>query len=385
MLYSRLSSASKSSFFLFGPRGTGKSTWLEQHYPNAFRIDLLRSSSYLKYEKRAETLREEVLGLPKKSWIIIDEIQKLPKLLDEVHSLMFDTKDAYSFALTGSSARKLKRENANLLAGRALNRRFFPLLAQELGQDFDLKTTLKFGMLPRIFGLNSDMDRIEFLDAYTETYLKEEIQQEAVVRNLSTFHRFLQVASIANGEILNLSNISRDVGVARSTVQGYFEVFIDTLLGFYLPALKTRAKIKEVAHPKFYWFDLGALRALQGELRAEVPSSLAGKYFETWLINELRAMAHYSQAGGEFYYWRTESGNEVDCIWARGSHRIGFEFKFSKEWKSEYSQGLNTLLTEQKISSGFGVYLGERALKLQNIWVFPFQEFLSKFWKGELA
>lgn len=383
-MYPRLLSQPHSTFFLFGPRGTGKSTWLVQSLSNAKRIDLLRASVFLNYQTRPEAFREEILALPKKSWIIVDEIQKLPSLLDEIHSLIFDTQNSYSFAITGSSARKLKRENANLLAGRALNRKFFPLISQELGDDFDLETQLSYGSLPGVLALKNDPDRFDFLHSYVDTYLKEEVQQEAAVRNLLGFTRFLKVAAIASGEVLNLSSIARDVGVARSTVQGYFEIFLDTLLGFYLPALQLRAKIKEVSHPKFYWFDTGILRTLQGALHAQPEQAERGRLFETFLLNELRALDSYSSKAGEFSYWRTESGIEVDCIWTRGKKRIGFEFKVSSEWKSSYHSGLSNLLEEDKIHAAYGVYTGDKSLKIGKIWVFPYREFLTRFYRDEL-
>lgn len=383
-MYSRYLEAPKSSFFLLGPRGTGKSTWLIDSFPKAERIDLLRSSVFLKYQSRPESFREEVLALPKKSWVIVDEIQKLPGLLDEIHALIFDTQGSYSFAITGSSARKLKRENANLLAGRALSKKFFPLLCEELGSDFHLEAELSYGSLPGVLAHREKVQRVEFLYSYVETYLKEEIQQEAVVRNLSGFHRFLKVASIANGEILNISNISRDVGVARSTVQSYFEIFQDTLLGFHLPALQLKAKIKEIAHPKFYWFDTGVLRALRGGLHDSPEKAERDHLFETFLLNELRALDSYAGKNGEFSYWRTESGNEVDCILTQGKKRLGFEFKVSSEWDSSYNSGLLTLLEEKKIAAGFGVYTGSKSLKMGKVWIFPYKEFLKRFYRDEL-
>lgn len=383
-MFQRLIPVPQSTFFLFGPRGTGKSTWLVNSFPDSERIDLLRSSVFLKYQTRPEAFREEILALPKGKWIIVDEIQKLPSLLDEIHSIIFDTQQAYSFAITGSSARKLKRENANLLAGRALNKKLFPLLFEELGSSFDLETQLAYGSLPGTLAMQTPQDRFEFLNSYVETYLKEEIQQEAAVRNLGAFTRFLKVASIINGEILNISNVSRDVGVARSTVQGYFEILLHTLLGFYLPAIQIKAKIKEISHPKFYWFDTGVLRTLSGSLQLPPESSERGNLFETFVINELRALDIYGSKGGEFSYWRTESGTEVDCIWSRGKRRLGFEIKSSAHWRPEFNYGLATLLKENKIEGAYGVYTGSKALKIGAIWVFPYGEFLGRFRRDEL-
>jgi uncharacterized protein len=357
---------------------------LVESFPGAERIDLLRAATLLRYQLRPDAFREEVLARPKGSWILVDEIQKLPSLLDEIHAIIFDTKKSYSFAITGSSARRLKREHANLLAGRALNKKFFPLLTEELGSEFDLETQLSYGSLPGVINAKGHADRFEFLNAYVDTYLKEEIQQEAVVRNLLGFTRFIKVAAICNGEVLNISSIARDVGVARSTVQGYFEIFLDTLLGSYLPALQLKAKVKEVSHPKFYWFDTGVLRVLRGNLHHPPEQAERGHLFETFLLNELKALDAYTGKAGEFSYWRTESGNEVDCIWTQGKRRLGFEFKIASAWKSNYQSGLSVLLDEGKIKSGYGVYTGSKPMKAGNIWIFPYREFLARFYRDEL-
>lgn len=383
-MYPRLLNKSEKSFFLFGPRGTGKSTWLLNVYPTATRIDLLRSSVFLKYQRDHEVLRNEVLALPKGSWILIDEIQKLPTLLDEVHALLFDTQNSVQFALTGSSARKLKKTHANLLAGRAISKSFYPLLSVEMGEDFSLESALQFGMLPALQGLKTLEEKAEYLDSYVETYLKEEIQQEALVRSLTSFHRFLEVSAIANSTLLNLSNIAREVGVARTTVQGYFDVLLDTLLGSLLPAYVPKAKIKEVAHPKFYWFDVGILRAIRGETRSAIEKSELGHLFETFIINELKALNSYTNKGGKFSYWRTEGGNEVDCLWIQGKRKIAFEVKISQSWKSEFNSGLRTLLEEGKITQGYGIYTGQNPLKMGDIWIFPYQEALKRFQRDEL-
>src|SRR3989338_2091103 len=291
-LFKRRLNAPRTTFFLLGPRGTGKSTWLVQQFPGAHRIDLLRSSEYLRLKSKPSLLRAEVLALPKGTWILIDEVQKLPILLDEVHALIFDTDQAYQFAISGSSARKLKKEHANLLAGRALTKQFFPLSCLEIGTGFNIADALAFGTLPAVWKLSEASDRAEFLDAYVDTYLKEEIQQEALVRGLDSFYRFLDVAAVCNAQVLNMSNVARDVGVARSTVQGYFEILRDTLLGWYLPAFRPRAKVKELAHPKFYFFDCGVIRALRHETRFKMDSATAGHLFETWILNEIRYLNH---------------------------------------------------------------------------------------------
>jgi len=361
------------SFFLFGPRGTGKSVWLAQVLEQAdLRIDLLKSSEYLRYRRDPSVLSQEVNALRENAWVIIDEIQKLPELLDEVHSLLFESDHAYRFALSGSSARKLKKSHANMLAGRALSKRMFPLAMLEVGTDFDLEFALSYGQMPMCVTLPSVDEKVEFLDAYVETYLREEIQQEALVRNLDSFFRFLSVAAIVNGQLLNISNVARDVGVARSTVQGYFSILEDTLIGWYLPAYRNRAKVKEVAHSKFYLFDCGVQRALAG-LHRDTPAELEkGVLFETFILNEFRALNSWRSHGARFFYWRTESGNEVDLIWKTGRRAIGFEIKYAKAWKERFNRGLNVLLASGDIQMAFGVYRGDRVLRVGDVTVLPY-------------
>ena len=384
-MYSRLIALPKQSFFLFGPRGTGKSMWLSQALPNALTIDLLKSSAYLAYQRDPSLLVREVAALDAGSWIVIDEVQKLPELLDEVHALLFTNRQGHRFALSGSSARKLRKSNANMLAGRVWSKRMFPLSPLEMREDFQLEAALRFGQLPLSATAASTNDRIEFLDAYVETYLREEIWQEALVRNLDRFHRFLSVAALVNGQVLNLSNVARDVGAARSTVQGYFSILEDTLLGWQLPAWRKRAKVKEVAHSKFYLFDCGVQRALAGLHRDKPSSAERGTLFETWLLNELRALNAWSSQGAEFFYWRTESGNEVDLIWKRGACATGIEIKASATWKEPFNKGLRTLLQAGDITQAFGIYCGERELKFDEIRVLPYKAALEMAWAGEFS
>lgn len=374
------------TFFLFGPRGTGKSTWIKEHFGKAkIQIDLLKSSDYLRYQRDRSLLSQEVEALNSGDWVVIDKIQKLPSLLDEVHSILFERNAKIHFVLSGSSARKIKKLNGNLLAGRALTRKMYCLSALEMGSAFKLESALSFGMLPAIRNEHSDEQRIDRLDSYVETYLKEEIQQEAVVRNLDSFFRFLQIAAIYNGQLLNMSNISRDVGISRSTVQGYFEILTDTLIAWHLPAFKLRAKSKEVSHPKFYLFDCGVQRTLAGEHRNILTKDLAGHLFETLVLNEIRLLTSSLGIGAEMSYWHTESGTEVDLIWHRGHRRFGFDIKHTNRWKPEYNKGLNILLSEKKIEKAYGIFTGPHALKQGSIMILPFQEALEKMRRGEIG
>ena len=385
-MYHRLLPLPKQSFFLFGPRGTGKSMWLADALPDAaLTIDLLRSTTYLAYQRDPSLLAREAAALPPDAWVIIDEVQKLPALLDEVHALLFASGQGLRFALSGSSARKLKKSNANMLAGRVWSKRMFPLSMLEMGEDFRLEEALRYGQLPLSATAESVADRVEFLDAYVETYLGEEIRQEALVRSLDRFHRFLGVAALVNGQILNLSNIARDVGAARSTVQGYFGILEDTLLGWHLPAWRKRAKVKEAAHPKFYLFDCGVQRALAGLHRDKPSGDERGILFETWLLNEFRALNAWSAQGAEFFYWRTASGNEVDLIWKRGTRATGIEIKASPSWKEPFNKGLRTLLAAGAIQRAFGVYEGERELRFGEIRVLPYPLALRMAWEGAFS
>ncbi|MEX0962505.1 MAG: AAA family ATPase [Pseudohongiellaceae bacterium] len=383
-MFSRLLKCPDKSFFLFGPRGTGKSVWLDQVLANAdLKINLLKSSEYLRYKRSPELLAQQVLALPEGAWIIIDDVQKLPELLDEVHALLFESNHGYQFALSGSSARKLKQSQANMLAGRALTKRMFPLSLLETGKDFELNQALSHGRLPMSVTAGSWNDRVEFLDAYVETYLREEIQQEALVRNLDSFYRFLSVTALVNGQMLNISNIAREVGVARSTVQGYFSILEDTLLGWYLPAFRNRAKVKEVAHPKFYLFDCGVQRALAGLHRDKPSAAEQGTLFESYIVNEFRALNAWQGHGAQFFYWRTPSGNEVDLIWKRGKQASGFEIKSGTRWKAEFNKGLQVLLEAGDISKAYGIYCGERRLKVGDVTVLPCREAIRMASDGE--
>lgn len=376
MIFKRELKVPEKSFFLFGPRGTGKSTWLEESYPGALYVDLLKNKTYLELFRNPEILTQMIEGI-NPEWVIIDEIQRLPILLNEVHALIFKYKNKIKFALTGSSARKLKRHEVNMLAGRAITRHFFTLTSFELGKDFNIEQVLKYGTLPISVNNEKIEDKIDFLESYVETYLREEIQQEALVRNLLSFNRFLSISAILNAQQLNLSNIARETGISRSTVQGYFSILEDTLIGDLLPAFQLRAKVKEVAAPKFYFFDPGVVRTLSGQLRTPLSNEEKGFLFETFIYGELKAANHYLGLGREFYYWKTPSGNEVDFICKKGNDVIGIEVKSSTSWKDSYNQGLSVLLEENKISTGIGVYLGDKKLKKNNITIYPLADFLS--------
>ena len=321
-----------NSFFLFGARGTGKTTLLKElpFLNNALYIDLLDADQEEQYALRPGLLIEQAEAMDEGEWIIIDEIQKLPKLLDHVHIIV--TKKDIRFALTGSSSRKLKRGGANLLAGRAFSFSLYPFTAQELGDRFDLQEALQWGTLPKIISYKSDKDKKRFLRTYTQTYLKEEILVEQLIRNLTPFRLFLSIAAQMNTQIINFSNIARDTGVDHKTVQNYYQILVDTNLGFFLEAYNRSVRKVQKQSPKFYLFDMGVKRSLQNMLNVPlVPRTTEfGDAFESWFIGECFRLNHYHELDFKFSYLRTKDDVEVDLIIDRpGQSQILLEIKSS--------------------------------------------------------
>lgn len=382
--YTRLLPLPGRSFFLFGPRGTGKTTWLRQELPQARWYDLIRDREVLRLTRDPGVFGQEVAALPRGSWVVVDEVQRVPALLNEVQDLIARHGHRVHFALTGSSARKLRREQANLLAMRLVNRQFFPLTAAELGPDFVLESALRFGTLPAVAAARTGAERIDLLESYAANYLAQEIRAEALVRRLDAFTRVLDVAALANGQVTNLAGLARDAAVARPTVQGYFEVLVDTLIGTFLPAWRARAKVKELAHPKFYFFDPGVVRALTGRLHEPLHESERGPLLETYVLGELRAWIDRSGAGGRLAYWRTPSGSEVDFVWTRGSRAVGIEVKASGRWRAGDGRALQEMLASRVVGRGLGVYLGSAALRDGKIDVLPVRAFLERLERGEV-
>ena len=382
-MYTRELTLPNRSFFLFGPRGTGKTTWLQTVLPDAHRVNLLLDRELVRLVRDPGHFTRTVEALPAGTWVVVDEVQKLPTLLDEVQDLIARRRP-YRFALTGSSARKLKREHANLLPGRVVNRKFFPLTAAEMGADFVVDTVLRFGSLPAVAAEPDDRNRMDLLDAYAENYLTQEIRQEAVVKQLQSFSRFLEVAATTNAQVTNVAGVARDAAVARPTVQGYFEILIDTLIGTWLPAWRPRAKVKEVGHPKFYFFDPGVVRALGGRVREPLGDHERGTLLETYVLHELRAYINRSSCGGDLTYWRTPSGSEIDFVWTRAAARIGIEVKAATRWRRGDGAALEQLRQARQIRRAFGVYLGRDALRDVQIEVLPLRQFLQRLAQGEV-
>ena len=365
-----------ASFFLLGPRGTGKSTWLRRVLPGARWYDLLHTEEYLRLLADPSVFRREIEALPGKGWVVIDEVQRVSSLLNEVHSLIARLGDRWRFALCGSSARKLRRLDVNLLAGRAINRAFFPLVWTELAGTVRVDDVLSTGLLPAI---RSQPDRaIDLLDAYAATYLREEIQQEALVKELGSFARFLRLAGLLNAQAVNLSNVAAESAVARVTVQRYFEVLADTLVGFWLPAWQPRLKIRERAAPKFYFFDPGVARAAAGRIRAPLHEVERGPLLETWILHELRAHLAWHNLGGELSYYRTGAGVEVDFIWQGPTISVGIEVKASPRWRPEHGAALKELIVRGAIQRAVAVYEGPAAQQDGPIRVLPVTEFCTQ-------
>ena len=332
-MVSRFAKLSKThSFFLIGPRGSGKSTLIRQlfspDYPHVKWIDLLSPREEDKYRVNPNALYEECLAHPQLKTVVIDEVQKLPKLLDIVHQLIEQKK--IQFVLTGSSARKLKRGAANLLAGRAFFYQLYPFSANELGDAFDLNEALSFGLLPKVQEFLSRDDKKRFLDAYTLTYLKEEIQVEQVVRNLDPFRKFLEVSAQMNTKIINYSKIARDVGVDANTVKSYFQILEDTLLGTLLEPYHTSVRKRQTQSPKFYFFDTGVVRSLNRSLRIPVNEGTYeyGALFENFIFTEMIKRNEYMDKDFRFYYLTTKDGAEIDFIIDEpGGRKICIEVK----------------------------------------------------------
>ncbi len=380
-MYPRILTPPRGSFFLFGPRGTGKSTWLRATFPTAHTFNLLDEALYQSLLADAGLFASEIRALDRGSTVIVDEIQRLPRLLNEVHRHLEERR--FRFVLCGSSARKLKKEETNLLAGRAAWRTMHPLLPEELGRDFDLDRVLRWGSLPVVWTAE---DPRETLEAYVQLYLKEEIQAEALVRNLPGFARFLPIAALFHGQTINVSSVARDAGVSRTTVAGYFGVLEDTLLGFHLPAFEARLRVRERRHPKFYWADPGIPRAMKKQLGPPVAEE-RGPLLEGWIAGLLRAYRDYSGLFDDWFYWApTEApGSEVDFLLAMGGEYVAIEVKAAKTFSEGLAKGLRAVSGLKKLRRRILVYRGERALRtVDGIDVLPVDRFVEAISAGSL-
>jgi predicted AAA+ superfamily ATPase len=355
----------KGSYFLFGPRGSGKSTWLAHHYPNATRIDLLLGEEERKFSAYPERLRQIVEDLPENAVLIIDEVQRVPRLLPEIHALI-ELKRGIQFIMTGSSGRKLRRSVSDLLGGRALLRQMGPFLASELGTNFHLSKALKVGLIPLIW---ESSDPEERLRNYLHLYLKEEVQAEGLVRQIGDFARFLEVASFSYGSVWTSMDISREAGVKRPTVDNYFQILEDLFLAFSLPVFARRAKRRVISHSKFYFFDVGIYQALRPKGILDSASEIEGHAFEGLAAQHLRTWCYMQKEPHTLSFWRTSTGLEVDFVvygpkgfWAyevkRSSHLAPQDIKGLSAFKEEYPEASCALVAPIKypeIYRGFPV------------------------------
>lgn len=387
--YNRLLCFPDRSFFLFGPRGVGKSTLLKSRLKQALYLDLLKSSLYVKLSANPSELEAMTAHLETGQWVVIDEIQKIPALLDEVHRLMEEKK--VNFALCGSSARKLKRVGTNLLGGRAVHLTLETFSYAELGEDFNWDYSIEWGLLPYI---QTDKEHAEeILDSYVTMYLKEEIRQEGIVRNERPFIRFLNIAGQLNGQQVNAANIAQAAAIGRTTVDNYFSILEDTLLGNFLQSYRPQAKIREVAHPKFYWFDPGVARAAAGLLQDPLDGIQKGLSLETILYHELRV---YNQISGKkrgIYFYRTQNGSEIDFIietkkrtFSSRPRIICIEVKLADRWNRKWERPIRLLMETGKIEieKAFGLYMGEHIYTYDKVSIVPISIFLERLYGGEI-
>jgi predicted AAA+ superfamily ATPase len=369
------------NFFLWGPRQTGKSTLLRANYSAGRWVDLLKADEFRRYVARPELLRQELEAepIPAGSQIVIDEIQKVPALLDEVHWLIENR--GLHFALCGSSARKVRRGAANLLGGRALRYELHGLTAHELEGDFDLDRILNHGYLPHIYQAARPG---RMLDAYIADYLKEEIAAEGLVRNLATFSNFIDIASLSDGEIVNFSNIARECGVSSHTTRSHFQILEDTLLGRWLPAYRKRAKRRVIGSPKFYFVDVGVVNRLARRGEILPGSELHGKAFENWVFHELSSYNSYREAGQLLSYWRLASGIEVDFI--VGRMQVAIEAKSTARVTSDHLKGLRALIQDHAgLRRRIVVSREPRARKTEDdIEILSVPAFVRRLWDGDL-
>ncbi len=363
----------KKSFFLFGPRGTGKTTLVQHTLSEATVIDLLEIKTYREYLKNPSIISEQKL----KPTVVIDEVQKLPEILDEVHRLIEAQK--LTFLLTGSSARKLKRGGANLLAGRAWWAELFPLTSNEI-PDFDLMTYLNRGGLPAVYP--SD-DFVEELWAYTALYLKEEIQNEALTRKVAQFSEFLDLMALSNGEEISYQSIAGDCGVSPNSIKNYIQVLEDTLVAFQLKAFTKTRKRKAISRSKLYFFDIGVTNSLAKRGEIMEGSELFGKAFEHFILLEVRAFLSYTRKNIKMCYWRSTSQFEVDLVL---DNQWGVEIKSASSIQDKHLKGIRALKEEGNIQNFAAVSCDRYERKTQdNITIFPWKFFLEKLWNGDIV
>jgi predicted AAA+ superfamily ATPase len=379
--YARLLEPPRKSFFLFGVRGTGKSTWARQKLAGALHFDLLDERRHQEWLVNPSLMSLELAARKPAGFVVIDEVQRIPGLLNEVHRLIEERR--LRFALLGSSARKLRVAGTNLLAGRALRKGMYPLTPHEMGSDFDLGKALRVGTLPLVV---SSEDPRATLESYVHLYVREEIQAEAVVRHLPGFVRFLPVAALCHGQVVNISGLARDCGVARTTVEGYIEILEDTLIAQRLPAYEARLRVRERKHPKLFWVDPGVVRAAKRQLGA-VSLEERGPLFEGFVLSLLRTHAEARHLFDEIFYWSTPAPGqlEVDFLLRRDRELLAIEVKSTDRFHSAMANGLKAIAGLPHVARRILVYSGDRSLKTSDgIEIWPLARFDSALAEGAL-
>lgn len=366
------------SFFLFGPRGTGKTTWLRQQLPQALFVNLLRPDTYRELAARPERLRELVRGAKDRRDVVVDEVQRIPDLLHVVHDLL-EEPDAKRFVLTGSSARKLRREGVNLLAGRATVRTLHPFMAGEL-PTFETDPALRIGLVPLVVDA-PDPDAT--LAAYAGLYVEQEVQAEGLVRNVGAFARFLEVASFSHGAVLNASNVAREAQVNRKTVENYLEICEDLLLAFRVPVFTRRARRLLTAHPKFYFFDAGVYRSLRPRGPLDRPEEVGGAALEGLVAQHLRAWIAYTGRDDALYFWRTRAGVEIDFVVYGASGQLAVEVKNAATVRTADVRALQSFREDYPEAESMLLYRGSDRLEVGGIPCVPVDDFLRQLAPGE--
>lgn len=366
----RLDRLPAQSFFLFGLRGVGKSTWIREQLPEAHRFDLLDEALYQSLLVDPGLFADALRALPPESWVVVDEVQRLPALLNEVHRFIEERR--LRFALLGSSARKLRSAGVNLLAGRALWREMFPLTPEELADEFDLDRTLSIGALPLVLASETPD---ETLAAYVQLYLREEIKGEALVRNLPGFARFLPIAALYHGQVVNIAATARDAGVARTTVQGYLEILEDTLLVKRLPAYEARLRVRERKRPKLYWIDPGVVRTVK-RVRGPSTAEEAGTLLEGWVHTLLRTYMAERELADEIAYWAPAESSrlELDFLLRRGKDLCALEVKSARRIQTRHLDGLRAIAPLPELRRRVLIYRGDRSLRTEDgidVWPVP--------------
>lgn len=368
----RIFNTPKQSFFLLGPRGTGKSTFMKDMFPGALYTDLLLPDVFRNYSARPERLIESVHAHTDKKVVVIDEIQKVPQLLEVVHSLM-EEKKGHQFVLTGSSARKLKKTGVNLLAGRALMRHMHPFIASELEEKFNLDSALRYGMIPVVLDSANPLDTLQ---AYIDLYIREEVQMEGLTRNIGNFSRFLESVSFSHGSVVNISNIARECQIERKVVEGYMHILEDLLLSFRVPIFTRRAKRAVTQHPKFYFYDTGIYNILRPSGPLDRPEEKGGAAMEGLMAQHLRAWMNYRHPDCRLFFWRTSSGTEIDFIVYGKEIFWAIEVKNTATVRPEDIRPLKTFGDDYPEAKRFFVYRGKEKLKREGILIMPCTEFL---------